>query len=233
MTAPSTPAGKRSQIAAQVCFVASAAFVLLLVALHFLRPDLDPSWRFISEYELGDYAWMMRVAFFVLALSCVSLVVAIAGQVRGIVGYLGLGLIVLAAAGMALAGVYAPDRDNPLHEVGAMLDHLPFAALFITWGLLRNPNWSKFRTTLLITAGLPLLGLAIFIISMVIMLPRNGGQPGPEVLVGWPNRIMILAHCAWLMPVAWCASHVLQTPSSPHSSRTPPQSVSGHIRSPH
>jgi hypothetical protein len=233
MSAATTSAGKRSPIAAQVCFFASAAFVLLLVALHFLRPDLDPSWRFISEYELGDYAWMMRLAFFALALSCVSLVVAIAGQVRGIVGYLGLGLIVLAAAGMALAGVYAPDRDNPLHEVGAILDHLPFAALFVTWGLLRNPNWLRFRSTLLTTGGLPLLGLAIFVLSMIIMLPRNNGQPGPAVLVGWPNRIMILTHCAWLMPVAWCASIVHRKLSPPHSSSTSPRFESGHSPSHH
>lgn len=210
--------------AAYVSFAASAAFILLLSALHLLRPDLDPSWRFISEYELGDYGWMMRVAFFALALSCLSLVAAIAGDVCGIAGYLGLGLIVLAAAGMALAGTYAPDKDNRLHEVGAMLDHLPFAALFVTWGLLRNPNWSRFRGTLLITTGMPLLGLVIFVASMIIMLPRNNGQPGPEVLVGWPNRIMILAHCAWLMPVAWCAAKLHDPPSSPHFSNTPPQS---------
>jgi hypothetical protein len=53
-----------------------------------------------------------------------------------------------------------------------------------------------------------LLGLIIFVASMIVMLPRNGGQPGPEVLVGWPNRIMILAHFAWLMPIAWWAARL-------------------------
>jgi hypothetical protein len=47
---------------------------------------------------------------------------------------------------------------------------------------------------LLWTSVLPLLGLAIFIISMATILPHHGGRPGPGVLVGWPNRIMILAH---------------------------------------
>jgi hypothetical protein len=32
------------------------------------------------------------------------------------------------------------------------------------------------------------------------------------VLVGWPNRIMILAHCAWLMPVAWQTIKVSNKP---------------------
>jgi len=106
---------------------------------------------------------------------------------------------------MVLAAIFVPDRANRLHEVGAVLDNVPFAALLINWSLSRNPAWSDARPTLGWTAALPLLGLVVFLVSMGVMLPRNGGQPGPTVLVGWPNRIMILAHCAWLMPVAWQA----------------------------
>jgi hypothetical protein len=205
-TTPTKPIAERLRTAARLSLAAAAAFMLLLGALHFLRPELDPSWRFISEYELGDYGWMMRVAFFCLALSCASLCVAIAAQLRGVVGYLGLALLLLSAFGMILAGVFVPDPVNRLHEAGAMLDQLPFAALLISWSLSRNEDWSSARRMLRWTAGLPLLGLVIFVVSMGVMLPRNGGQPGPEVLVGWPNRIMILAHCAWLVPVAWHAS---------------------------
>jgi hypothetical membrane protein len=197
------PISKFARNAALLSFAASAAFILRLGALHVLRTDLDPSWRFISEYEIGDYGWVMRLAFFTLALSCVSLCVAIVSQVRTIAGYLGLALLVLSAIGMIVAGIFAPGRVSGLHEVGAMLDSVPFAALLISWSLSRNGAWLPFRRTLAWTAGIPLLGLVIFLLSLAVMLPRNGGQPGPEVLAGWPNRIMILAHCAWLMPVAW------------------------------
>ena len=203
------------RIAARVAFVASAMFMILLAAVHILRPELDPSWRFISEYELGDYGWVMRVAFFCLALSCFSLCMALVSQVHSIGGYLGLALLVLSAVGMTIAGICVPDRVNRLHEVGAMLDHLPFAALLINWSLSRNAAWSPSRRMLLWTAGLPLLGLVVFVVFMVIMLPRNGGQPGPDVLVGWPNRLMILAHCAWLMPVAWHTIHVARMEVQP------------------
>jgi hypothetical protein len=187
-----------SRFAAGSAFAASTLFIILLVALHFLKPDLDPSWRFISEYELGDYGWLMRLAFLSLAVSCAGLGVAIVPQIRTIVGYLGLVLLLLSAGGMTLAAIFAPDRDNKTHEVGAMLDNVPFAALMINWSLSRHAQWFSARRTLLYTAGLPLLGLIVFVVSMVVMLPRNGGQPGPAVLVGWPNRIMILAHCAWI-----------------------------------
>jgi uncharacterized protein DUF998 len=193
----------QSRFASQATFLASAAFIALLAALHVLRPDLDPSWRFISEYELGDFGWLMRLAFGCLAVSCLTLCWAIVPYLRGVIGYVGIALVLLAAFGMALAAVFAPHPVNRLHEVGAMLDHLPFGAPLVNWGLARNPAWKRSRRMLLVTAFLPLLGLIVFIASMAIMLPRNDGKPGPNVLVGWPNRVMILAHCAWIMPLAW------------------------------
>jgi hypothetical protein len=186
----------------------------LLAAMHVLRPDLDPSWRFISEYELGPHGWMMRLAFACLAASCLALCVAIWPAARGIAGYLGMAMVVVAAGGMILAAIFVPDKVNRLHEVGAMLDQVPFAAPLINWQLSLHARWKPYWPALLATAGIPLLGLAIFIAAMVIMLPRGGGQPGPEVLVGWPNRLMILAHCAWLMPLAWIAWRISMRPGT-------------------
>jgi hypothetical protein len=41
-------------------------------------------------------------------------------------------------------------------------------------------------------------------LSMVVMFPDDGTF-GPDVLIGWPNRFMIVAYSAWLMVVAWRA----------------------------
>jgi hypothetical protein len=215
-TIATKPIAEFSRNAAWFSFGASAAFMLCLGALHVLKLDLDPSWHFISEYEIGAYGWLMRLAFFALAFSCASLCVAIISQVRTVGGYLGLALLVLSAVGMAIAGTFAPGRIKGLHELGAMLDSVPFAALLINWSLSRNAAWAPIRRLLGWTAGIPLFGLVIFIISMAVLLPRHGGQPGPDVLVGWPNRIMILAHCAWLMPVAWATATFTRRAPSGH-----------------
>jgi hypothetical protein len=61
------------------------------------------------------------------------------------------------------------------------------------------------KKLLAFTAPLPLMGLIIFMGSLAVMLPANGGQPGPSVLAGWPNRVFIAAHIAWLVPIAWRA----------------------------
>ena len=57
--------------AAGVAHGAATLFLLLFASLHFLEPEFDPSWCFLSEYALGNYGWMMVLAFFALASSCV------------------------------------------------------------------------------------------------------------------------------------------------------------------
>src|SRR4026207_1039893 len=79
-----------SETAARVSFVAAAIFLVLLAALHFITPELDPSWNMLSQFELGRYGWVMQLEFLFVALSCLTLGVAIHSQVRTIWGRIGL-----------------------------------------------------------------------------------------------------------------------------------------------
>jgi|SRR5215212_2963440 len=208
----SLPVTRIGLSAAQVSIASSVTFLVLLAALHFIKPEFDPSWRVISEYEIGNYGGLMRLAFFSLAISCTALVPAIGSQVTGFWGKFGLGLVMLSAAGMVIAGVFTSDSmtgsrtpTGQVHELAAMLDGIPFAALLINLTLLRkNPAWSPARRALLWTAFLPVLGLIVFISSVVVMFPSDG-KFGPDVLIGWPNRFFIATHAVWLITVAWQA----------------------------
>jgi hypothetical protein len=214
-----------SMIGARISLATATLFSAILLAMHILRPDLDPSWRFISEYELGPFGWLMHVAFIALAMSCASLCVAIFPYSRTVRGWLGMLLLMVSCGGMVLAGVYPPDKDNKLHEIGAVLDSVPFAAILLNWSLYRHPAWSSAKKLLAWTAALSLLGLVAFIGSLALMLPTNGGQPGPTVLAGWPNRFFVLAHIGWLAPIAWhsltiSAAH-LHAESQPNRGESP------------
>ncbi|MFB3764984.1 MAG: DUF998 domain-containing protein [Methanotrichaceae archaeon] len=44
-------------------------FLILLIALHFIEPEFDPSRQLISEYELGNYGWLMSLAFISLGIA--------------------------------------------------------------------------------------------------------------------------------------------------------------------
>jgi hypothetical protein len=138
-----------SPTAARLSFAAAATFLALLAALHLLKPEVDPSWRMVSEYEIGRYGWMMLLAFLSLAFSCVALVVAVRSQLRTVVGRIGLALLLVSASGMTIAAIFTSDpitasqseltTHGNLHGMGALLGipSFPVAAALISRSLAR------------------------------------------------------------------------------------------------
>jgi Protein of unknown function (DUF998) len=205
-----------SLLAARLSFAGAAVFLVLLAALHVLKPELDPSWRFISEYAIGDYGWMMVLAFLSLALGYVALFMALRPQIRTIPGRIGLALLLVSAVGLTMGGLFTTDpittshdartTSGILHSMGGTIGIvMPLAAALISLSLARNRGWASARGPLLWAAGLAVLGFLLSLVTMGVMLSRSGGTFGPEVLVGWPNRLEIVSYSVWLMVVAWSA----------------------------
>ncbi|MFM7249795.1 MAG: hypothetical protein ACKO5R_07855 [Planctomycetaceae bacterium] len=46
------------------------------------------------------------------------------------------------------------------------------------------------------------LGFLVAFVSIATLAARSGGVFGPDVPVGWPNRVGILSGCVWLVIVA-------------------------------
>ena len=158
----------------------------------------------------------MVLAFLSLALSYVSLFVAIRSQLRTIAGRIGLVLLLISALGLTIAAIFTTDpitvskddvtSEGTLHNLGGTLGiAMPFAAGLIGWKLARNPAWSSARRPLLWATGLALVAFVVSFLSLGFMASQSGGKFGPDVLVGWPNRFEILAYSVWLMTVAWQA----------------------------
>jgi hypothetical protein len=194
-----------SRSAALLAFAGAATFAVLLAALHFLKPGLDPSWHFISEYAIGRHGWVMVLAFLSLALGYVGLFVAIWSQLRTIVGKSELVLLLFTTDPISVSEK-AVTTEGTLHNLGGTLGiAMPFAAALIGWKLARNPAWSSAKRPLLWATGLALVAFMVSFVSLDVMVSQSGGEFGPDVLVGWPNRFEVLAYSAWLMVVAWQA----------------------------
>jgi hypothetical protein len=217
--ATARPMAAISLTAARLSFAGAATFVVLLVALHFIKPEVDPSWHFISEYAIGDSGWIMEFAFLSLALSYVSLFVAIWSQLRTSAGRIGLALLLVSALGLTIAAVFTTDpitvsedavtTEGTLHSLGGTLGiAMPFAAAFVGWKLARNPAWYSARRSLLWATGLAVVAFLFSFVSLGVMVSRSGGEFGPNVPVGWPNRIEIVVYSVWLMVVARQAMHL-------------------------
>ena len=214
MKSSSHTSNKTSFIASRMSVIFSTTFISILFLLHFLKPELDPSWRMISEYEIGRYGWLMRLAFFCWGSSVLSLLVALRGSLRtmgGKVGYVWLVLIGIALFG---AGIFAtnaitdttPSTANSLHTLcGAfVIMTFPIASSLVVGSLARNEKWSAVRRQQFWMEILVWLSMFAFFGSIIISTAINpsAGRVGPEVYLGWPNRLMVVIYNIWLITIA-------------------------------
>jgi uncharacterized protein DUF998 len=196
-------------ISFEIALAGGVAFAALLVLLHFLKPENDPSWRMISEYQIGRYGWLMRLAF-----CCWS------------VGFLGLGaalwqhqlttagvFVAIVAVSLAGAGVFASDpittprgsetRTGILHVLFGVLTivGIPITATIVDVTLSGNPIAARIQgylpwATLMVWFGLT---------TMVSALAFFGAKKvplGPQARIGWPNRFMVFTYVVWLILIA-------------------------------
>jgi hypothetical protein len=201
---------KISVPAARVAIAGALVVLLLLASLHVLSPEFDPSWRVVSEYANGRYGWVLSLMFAFWGLSSWALVVAIWSQVHGIVGKIALGFLIASGAGEAMASVF--DINHPLHDLAGMIGvpTLPVAAMLISVRLGSTQGWSTARSMLLWTANLTWVSL-VLLMAAFIMMTRGHGRADTEsgshmiALIGWTNRLLIVAYCVWIATVAGLA----------------------------
>lgn len=189
------------------------AFVVILTVLHLIKPELDPSWNFISEYQVGRFGWLMQLAFLSLGLSSFLLVMGLWNELN-VVGKIGLVMLLIAASGMFIAGIFKTDALNTspeqqtmsgkLHQLGAMLDQVPFAALLVTIALFKKDSWKTDRWVLIVMLVAVWFGFVYFVRSIQIQFPADG-KFGPHVVVGWQNRLMIVTQALWIYVIAFRA----------------------------
>jgi hypothetical membrane protein len=114
---PEGMSGAFSTRAAQLAIVVIISYQILLIVLIFLRPDLAPSWHAISEWAIGPYGWIMSCGFFISALSYAASFVLLTSQLRGPMGRIGLGILLICVIGATGVGIFTTD-PMPLHSPG-------------------------------------------------------------------------------------------------------------------
>ncbi len=191
-----------------ITLIAAGAFIIILVLLHFLKPELDPSWRMISEYEIGRFGWLMRIAFVCLSAAVFSLV-AVLGQHASLAAEILLGIAALGPLG---AAIFETDPITTSQETKTTASHIHdfFGVLFIlgfpiavtvTGGQAKDPLFSAIKSWLPWLSVMVWVGFTVFI-GAIVFYARSRGKSGEQVKIGWPNRIMMLTYLAWLVIIA-------------------------------
>jgi hypothetical protein len=191
---------KRAARFATISIVGTAYFLFTLVALHILRPDYNPVRRFISEYAVGPYGFLMTSALFALALGSLALVI---GLWKGLpsAARSGLGLILLTiwGLGILIVGIFPTDLiDAPkttsgnIHTLIALWSFLSLTLAVIPLSLRfrRDERWRSFHYTALVVA---LLTLVAFIGFMVTSTTK---------VAGLSQRVFIAMVLLWLLLTA-------------------------------
>ena len=186
------------QRSALTSIAAAGVFVLLVGLLHVIKPELSPSWRFVSEYAIGRHGWVMTVAFFAWAVSCATLAVALHGHATTRGARIGRIILFVVSGSLVVAGLFDQDpitakpgeatTQGLLHAIASMvgIPGIPVAALLIG-GRLSHATW------------LSLVAMAAY---LLLAVPRAGGF-GPDVLAGWMNRLVVLSYLAWQISVGY------------------------------
>jgi hypothetical protein len=200
--------------AARISIGFAGAFLVILFLLHFLEPEFDPSWRMISEYALGNFGWMMSLAFFCWGASVFGLLIALWNSLQTISGKIARGWMILIGIALFSAGIFKTNpildttisTENALHTLSGAFVILtfPIVASLISNSLSRNQGWASSKRQLLWGTLLVWFSQIAYFGSIIVSMLINPEvvRVGPEVYQGWPNRIMVVVYVTWLIMVA-------------------------------
>ncbi|MGL6182619.1 MAG: DUF998 domain-containing protein [Aestuariivirga sp.] len=198
--------------AAWTAIAATGLSAATLLALHWLSPELAPSWRMVSEYANGQHGAVLTVMFLAWALSAFALVIALWPLGAGWLGLIGLFFLILAGVGEAMGGLF--DINHKLHGLafGIGVPTFVIAAILLTFAGraagLTIPLWSGF---------LPLLSVVAMAAAMMMMFsglkaagitmtadsgPLAALPDGMVAWSGWANRLVFAAYYLWVLLAA-------------------------------
>ncbi|MEQ1770507.1 MAG: DUF998 domain-containing protein [Devosia sp.] len=201
-----------SRGAATVAFAGGLGSLAILAALHLVRPDLAPGAHVISEYAIG-YSPLGLAFFAAQSLGCLAMAGALLSSATTIGVRIGIALLVLAAIGLGMAVLFPMDAlttpageetfAGAMHGVAALVGIPTFiaATLVLAYTLRKRGHWAPVGGWLVGFAHLTWIGLAAMVACMVLLLTQGMTVMGD--LVGYANRLLVIAYACWLMFAAW------------------------------
>jgi len=187
---------KQTSTIALICI---AYFAFAIVALHFLRPDLNPLSRPTSEYAVGEYGFLMSTAFFSMSVASFSLLIGLyKGISKPAQSRIGLILLGIWGTGVLVAMMFPINREgtdlttvNIIHRTNGPLIFLCLSvgAVLISRRVRLDDKWQSFYRTAL---TLSLIMLALFFITGANIAAKSGFE-------GLCQRTFLLVFVTWFI----------------------------------
>lgn len=181
--------------------VGTTYFALVIAAMHFIRPDLNPIERPTSEYAVGPFGYLMTSAFLSLSVGTWALVIGLRRDLPHrahlrigtmFLALWGVGLVVAATFPIVPEG--APQTlAGTIHGINGPLT---FLSLTIGMNLVSRAftSDSRWRQIHRFAAALALLMIPEFVVGGVARARGSGA--------GLAQRLLILTFATWFLLVA-------------------------------
>jgi len=201
MSALETVSVPRSRLA-NFILATVAVFTAVLVAVHFLRADVDPTAQMTDAYQRGAYSAIYTAALLLFGAGQLALTLglyhALSGSISSTIGVILLGYWAVGTLLLPILPAPQPGApptvmgtiaqiNGPLHVLG-----LAVGAFLVSWRFKDDEAWRPARGAALILSGaMPLL----FVFALVTRAPDAG-------FAGLTQRIFVVLALAWITLVA-------------------------------
>ena len=182
-----------------IAFISSCGLILFAVIvclLHFLRPDKNRLSCFVSEYAVGNYSWLMTIAFYILSFAAALLLRGLLlNTTSSKTSNITLGIF---CAGMLLVAIFPTDIPGELptargliHGFAALIALTSLGISMIAWGVVfkKNNTLKRLATPSIFYGVVSLVLLIIFIAS-------------PISYRGLTQRFLLACDISWLFLVS-------------------------------
>jgi hypothetical protein len=211
---------------AKLIIASSVLSLLCLLLLHFLSPEIKPSWRMISEYALGKYKNFLTAFFLLGCISSLLLPFLLWNETTSAWAKIGLVLIFVSGVGGCMGGLF--DVKHPLHGAAFALGvpTLPVGALLVSYHLIKRGGWNQHSSGILFSAHSIWISILLMALSMIVMISgfKQAGIPigkdatppeavpaGVIALAGYFNRLVVLCCALWVIFIANVYLSISQT----------------------
>jgi len=190
--------------ALRVAAFGALALLAVVVLMHVLKPEMEPTWRFVSEYAIGRLGWLMTLGFMAWAASAIALSIAVRPVMTNAKGRAGASLLTIVGVALVVAGIFRQDpvtstpeqatTEGMMHALASMvgIPGIPIAALLISSGLPAERKTGAVR----LAAHATWISLSLMIAYLAYAVPRAGGF-NASVYAGVMNRIVVIAYIGW------------------------------------
>lgn len=191
---------------------AGAVALAALASLHALSPEFAPSWRMVSEYANGRYAWVLTLFFAAWAVATWALASRLWREPLSRAARVGAALVVLSGVGEALGALF--DVNHPLHGAafGLGVPSLALGAPLVGVSLARRDRspllgWASqapWLSVLLMGASfwLCVSTAAAAGVRLTPGAPWREVPAGVVAVMGWANRLLVITYVGWILLVA-------------------------------